>query len=245
MRAFAYAEPRTLDAAVRELAEGGRLLAGGTDLLVQLRRQRTAAGRVVNLKRIPGLHDIIEEKHRTRIGALATIADLARLHRHPLLVAAALSMASPQVRALATAGGNLCNASPAADLAPPLLCLDAVLKTTERSIPIGEFFVGPGRTALRAGEILTEIEVPATPGRGTFLKFSPRRAMDLAIVSVACFRSNGTTRVALGAVAPVPLLVEPRDAVAGCAPIDDLRASAEYRRHLVGVLVRRALEATS
>jgi CO/xanthine dehydrogenase FAD-binding subunit len=256
MRPFSYLEPRALGDAVAMLAEAPsrtRLLAGGTDLLLQL--ERGPFDRVVNLKRIAGLRAIAEEPDETVIGPLATLTDLLRseaiARRHPVLREAALLMASPQVRNLATIGGNLCNASPAADLAPPLLCLDARLSVVgphgQREIPIAEFFAGPGRTALSPDEILVAIRVPAVATRAAFLKFSPRRAMDLAIVSVACAATNGRTRVALGAVAEVPLLVPPSpdEAASMARPIDDLRASAEYRRAMVRVLVRRALEAVA
>ncbi len=255
MRAFDYVEPKTLDEAVAALAEGPgpvRALAGGTDLLVRLKRDPAFAARVVNLKRIVALRGILAEESGTSIGALTTIAELAAspeiVQRHPLLVEAALQMASPQVRHLATLGGNLANASPAADMAPPLLCLDAVAHVTgpsgSRTLALAEFFLGPGRNALAPGEILTRIFVPAVAGRGVYLKFSPRAAMDLAIVGVACFAVGNERRVALGAVAPTPIRVpaDPTEAARRAQPIDDLRASAEYRRAMISVLVRRALE---
>lgn len=255
MKTFDYAEPRSIGEAVDLLGRPGRsrALAGGTDLLVRLRRGAWEVDRVVNLKRIEDLRGVRGEAAWTRIGALTTLAELADsaeiARRHPILLEAALQMSSPQVRNLATVGGNLCNASPAADLAPPLLCLEAELRIAgpagERTLPIREFFVGPGRTALKPDELLTEIRVPARAGRSAFLKFSPRSAMDLAVVNVACFAADGDVRVAVGAAGPTPRRVppSPEEAMAACAPIDDLRASAEYRRALVRILVRRALEA--
>ncbi len=255
MKPFDYHAPSRLEDALSLLSGGvgpNRLLAGGTDLLVRLKRMRPDGVRVINLKRITALHGIHEAPGVTSIGALTTLEDLARSpviqRRHPLLVEAALQMASPQVRNLATVGGNLANASPAADLAPPLLCLEAELTIAcprgERTLPIAEFFRGVGKSALALDEILTRIDVPVQRGRGTYLKFSPRNAMDLALVSVACFVSDRTPRVALGAVAPTPILVppSPEEAALLARPIDDVRASAEYRRALVPVLVRRALE---
>lgn len=255
MKPFAYVEPRSVEEAVVALGTGpgpNRLLAGGTDLLVRLKRAQQGVGRVINLKRIAALRGIVEEDATTSIGALATLDEIARAGliqaRHPLLVETVLLMASTQVRNLATVGGNLANGSPAADLAPPLLCLDAELRVAgpggERSIPIRDFFRAPGKTALAPDEILVRIVVPVRAGRGAFLKFSPRNAMDLAVVSVACFASDGVRRVALGAVAPTPFLVpdSPEEAARLARPIDDVRASAEYRRALVPVLVRRALE---
>lgn len=235
MKPFEYFEPTSLDEARRLLARPKSFaIAGGTDLLVRLKKGRPA-DRIVSLRRIASLRG----QRGDWIGPLTTLDELT----HPLLRQAALQMASPQVRALATIGGNLCNASPAADLAPPLLCLDATLETTSRTIPLREFFCGPGRTLLERDEIVTGIRVPAVAGRHAFLKFSPRRAMDLAIVSVAA----AAGRVALGAVAPTPILVPPSpdEAARLCSPIDDVRASARYRRELVRVLTRRALEAVS
>ncbi len=264
MRPFAYAEPTTLAEAIGCLASAGgaaRPFAGGTDILPRLRRGVPPPAVLVNLKRIAVLRGIAEEDDVLSVGALATLEDLlaseAIRRRHPVLWEAARRMASPQVRALATVGGNLANASPAADLAPPLLCLGAEVVVEgpggRRAIPLRDFFRGPGETALGPAEILVRVRVPAAPSRGVFLKFSPRAAMDLAIVSVACVVGTGRPgrdggpRVALGAVAPTPILVppSPEAAAAAARPIGDLRASAEYRRALVAVLVRRALEAVA
>jgi carbon-monoxide dehydrogenase medium subunit len=258
MKPFQYAAPRTVEEAVEELSRPGRarVLAGGTDLLVRLKRGDWVVDRIVNLKKIEDLSAITDEgAGGVTIGALVTMAALVKsaaiVRRFPLLIEAALQMASPQVRCLATVGGNLCNASPAADMAPPLMVLGASLRIAgprgSRDMPIESFFTGPGACALEACEILTHIRLPASTGPGAFLKFSPRRAMDLAIVNVACRRSDGRIRLALGAVAPTPILVppSPEQAVAACSPIDDLRASAQYRRHLVAVLAGRALERVS
>lgn len=258
MRPFDYVEPPSVQDAVAMLARAGgrtRLLAGGTDLLPRLKRRQWAVDRVIGLRKIGDLRRISLENGTLAIGALVTIDELTSskdvTQNCPLLAEAGLLMASPQVRALATIGGNLCNASPAADLAPPLLCLDATLRTAsprgKRDIAVTEFFTGPGRSALRDDELLVEIRIPVTKGRGVYLKFSPRRAMDLAVVGVACYRTNGDTRLALGSVAPTPLRVPPSpdEASAHCSPIDDLRASAEYRREMVRVLTKRALERVS
>jgi carbon-monoxide dehydrogenase medium subunit len=258
MNAFEYLEPRSVDDAVGWLSqnpETTRVLAGGTDLLVRLKRRDWSPARVINLKRIPRLADIRDDKDWTSIGALATLDALAAsplvAKRHPVLVETVHLMASPQVRALATVGGNLCNASPAADLAPPLLVLGAELRAVgprgARSIPITKFFAGPGRSTLAAEEILVEVRVPAAEARAAFLKFSPRKSMDLAVVSVAAANSGGSLRAAVGAAAPTPLAVppDPAGAAAACSPIDDVRASADYRRQMVRVLLRRALERVS
>ncbi|KAF0242372.1 MAG: carbon-monoxide dehydrogenase medium [Planctomycetota bacterium] len=253
MRAFAYEEPRTLAEAGALMARPGRnqLLAGGTDLLVRLKRREWTVDTVINLKRIAGLRGVEARGDHVFVGPLTTLDELAASElvakRWPILVETVHEMGSPQVRAMSTAGGNLCNASPAADLAPPLLCLDATMKVWglrgERHVPLREFFLGPGKTALEPGEILTEIRIPPALAKGCFIKFCTRRAMDLAFVSVACAAVGKDVRLALGAVAPTPIRVLPsvEEAMKRCAPIDDVRASAEYRREMVRVLVRRAL----
>lgn len=258
MKPFEYLEPPSVEEAIVMLSRGGgrtRLLAGGTDLLPRLKRRQWQVDRVIGLRRIEELRRISLDNGTLSIGARVTLEELAAskivAETCSLLAESALLMASPQVRALATIGGNLCNASPAADLAPPLLCLEATMRAAgpsgPRLIPVGDFFTGPGRCALREDELLLDICVPVVKGRGVYLKFSPRRAMDLAVVGVACFRTNGDTRVALGAAAPTPIRVPPSadEAAARCSPIDDHRASAEYRRELVRVLTRRALERVS
>lgn len=242
MKPFDYVEPETIEEAIDWLGRGpgkSRVLAGGTDLLVRLKRRQWIADRVVSIRRIGDLRGVTRDDRGIWIGALTTIEELRDV---PYLRDVAFSMASAQIRNLATVGGNLCNASPAADLGPPLLVLGATLVAAgpegERAIPMSEFFLGPGKSALRHDEILTGVRVPGIPGRAAFLKFGP-----IAVVSVAA----ATGRVALGAVAPTPILVpaDPEAAAAACSPIDDPRASAEYRRHLVRVLTRRALEKVS
>ncbi len=180
-------------------------------------------------------------------------------------------MGSPAIRHLATVGGNLCNASPAADLSPVLLVLDAVVgiagRAEARRLPLDQFFVGPGQTALAAGELLAWLELPRKHAWWTvrYERLDVRRAMDIAIVGVAvALRRDGArvaeARLALGAVAPTPRRVPEAEAallegglapsaiaraaelaMAAARPISDVRATAEYRRQMVGTLVRRAL----
>jgi CO/xanthine dehydrogenase FAD-binding subunit len=190
----------------------------------------------------------------------------------PALAQAAATMASPQVRNRGTFAGNICNAVPSADSAPALLALDAkaLLKSRdgERTLPLDAFFTGPRQTAMRSDEMLAAIIVPAmTKGSSSvYLKVSPRSSMDLAVVGVAAvgLKENGTCadiKIALGAVAPTPVrakraeeilrgkavsasLIEEaaRNAATECRPIDDHRASAEYRCDMVYALTRRALK---
>ncbi len=192
----------------------------------------------------------------------------AVLDRYPLLVECVKSVGAWPLRQRATLAGNICNASPAADTAVALLALDALVNVVSvrgrRSIPVGLFFLGPGLTALLPGELLTDVVLPgASAGlTGSYLRLSRRKGMDLATVGVLVGKSNrglsARWRVALAAVAPTPIRVTEAErlleakgaaaaseaaglAVAACMPITDLRGSAEYRREMVGVLVRRGV----
>lgn len=255
------------------------MLAGGTDLMVHLRQ--TWRGRrppaVVNVKRIPGLAGIEVRDDAIRLGALTTLTALMAhpviRAEYPVLPFAARYMGSPAIRTLATVGGNLCNASPAADLPPVLLALDAEVGVAgpagERRLPLGAFFRGPGETVLDRGELLVRVEIPRKH-RGWDVRYERldvRRAMDIAIVGVAlALRREGgrvlAARIALAAVAPTPLHVPEAEALlqhaglspvsieraaalaaAAARPITDVRATAEYRREMVGALVRRGLAA--
>jgi carbon-monoxide dehydrogenase medium subunit len=277
---FNYLAPATLDEALSLLAQyksKARVIAGGTDLVPKLKRREVKAPEyVIDLKGIPGLDKIRQDIGGLTIGALVTIGVVESSpliqQKFAILAQAAQSMASPQVRNRGTIAGNICNAVPSADSAPALLTLGARLKLIsrkgERTINIEDFFTGPNRTALTDEEILLEIKIPDMPpkSKGVYLKLSPRRAMDLAIVgaAVVVVPEDGICkdiRIALGAVAPTPLrtmkaetvlkgqkfndnLIEKaaKAAAAEASPIDDHRASAEYRRDMVEVLVKRAIK---
>lgn len=193
--------------------------------------------------------------------------------RFPMLHQAAFSIASHQIRNRGTIVGNLCNAVPSADSAPALLCLEARVLCAgprgERVVELNRFFTGPGKTVLEPDELVKEIHVPPAEGRGVYIKLSPRSRMDLAVVGVAALAETrdaafSKVRVGLGAVAPAPIragrcetFLEGRpvsdEVIAEAAkiaadesrPIDDHRASAEYRRLMVEVLVKRALRQVS
>ena len=277
MKPFDYYAPATLAEAVSILAaHNGEAcaLAGGTDLLLKMKAGRLAPKAVVNLKRIAELRALSLDSHLT-LGALTTLEDLRRspiLRQHyPALAAAAATMASVQIRNLATVGGNLCNAAPSADLAPILIAFDAVAHLSgplgERRVPLDAFFTGPGATVLRPGELLVSIEIPPPGGSALYLKHAPRACMDIAVVGVglALRVRDGRceeARVVLGAVAPTPLRARQAEAeLAGrpirperieaaarvaaeeARPIDDVRGSAWYRRRMVEVLARRGLNA--
>jgi CO/xanthine dehydrogenase FAD-binding subunit len=276
---FDYIVPKTLDEVLKALNEhkgSAKLLAGGTDLIPQLKRREVEAPEyIVDLKGIPGLDTVSYDATGLKIGPLATINSIAQSpvvqEHYPLLIQAALGMASPQVRNRGTFAGNICNAVPSADSAPSLLALGAIVKiksfSGERTIPIEQFFTGPRKTVLEANEILVEIFVPKPllDSRGVYLKLSPRHSMDLAIVGVAAVgtRENGMCKdikIALGAVAPTPIRAPEAEAIlqgkkitpelldeaahnaiTQCSPIDDHRASQEYRCDMVYVLTKRAL----
>lgn len=249
MKPFEYYSPPTLKDAARTLADSGgsaRVLAGGTDLLLRLKRKQWTPRAIVNLKRIPGLREI-HLNGELNLGALVTLSDLIRspiIQAHcPVLAATARRMAGVQVRNLATVGGNLCNASPAADLAPPLIALNAraVLAGSqgERVVPLDEFFAGPGRSVLAPDEILSAVLVPhlAESMRASYLKLEHRAAMDISIVGVGVWASIDSrqgprlrcqdVRIALGAVAPTPVRARKAEALLrGCEWDEKLIAQA-------------------
>jgi CO/xanthine dehydrogenase FAD-binding subunit len=277
--AFDYLAPKTIDEALSLVAQykDARLIAGGTDLIPQLKqREIKLPTHIIDLKNIPGLDYIEYDKTKgLAIGALATIKAVIDStvirNKFNVLRQAAESMASPQVRNRGTIAGNICNAVPSADSAAALLALEAKLKLVgakaERTVAIEDFITGPNQTVIK-DEILTEIQIPTPPpnSKGVYLKLGPRRAMDLAIVGVAVLvvADKGKfkdARIALESVAPTPIRAKKAEAVLKgqifddkliekaadvaaneASPIDDHRASAEYRREMVKVLTRRAIE---
>lgn len=223
--AFAVYEPPTLTEALGRLAdegEAGAALAGGTDLLLRIRRGARKYRSVVNIKFVPGLTGLSwDASSGLALGALTTFRAIeqderVRRHYHALAEAARV-VAGVQLRNLATVGGNIGNASPSADSVPPLVALGATIEIASagglRALPIEACITGPGRTVLVPGEIFTTIRVPAPPVRSgnAFSRFSPRSAMDIGIASVAAavtLDADGRCtdcRIALGAVSPVPL----------------------------------------
>ncbi len=241
-----YLAPRTLEEACSLLSTHGdeaRLLAGGTDLLPQIKRREQHPRYLIGLKAVPGLDHIDFEPSRgLRIGALATLGAVAGsppVREHfEVLAQAVLAMASPQVRNLGTVAGNLCHASPAADTASPLIALGATLRLVspggERSVPVEDFFGGPHRTVLGDDELVAEIQVPPPPphSAGVYLKHTRRAAMDLAIVAVAVLMTMEAgvcrdIRIVLGAVAPTPIrATEAESRLRGERPDDSLLEEA-------------------
>ncbi len=245
-----YEAPRTLDQAVELLsAEAGlaRVLAGGTDLLVQLRSERIEPDLIVDIKRIDGMQAITAERGGYRVGAAVSGAELGEHEGLTSLwtgvVEAANLIGSTQVQGRATMVGNLCNASPAADAVPALIAAGALVAIVgpngRREIPVEAMVVSPGRNALEKGEIVESLYLPARAERSgdAYLRFIPRTEMDIAVVSAGValtLDESGrvsAARVGLGAVAPRPLLVEAAaDAIVGTtldeAALDALAAAA-------------------
>jgi CO/xanthine dehydrogenase FAD-binding subunit len=220
---FEYFAPKTMEEACSLLAKykgEARVLAGGTDLLVQMKNREVIPRYLINIKDIPNLDYIrYDDKEGLRIGALTPIEALKTSilirRRFGILSQAAAVLGTVQIRNRGTIAGNLCNASPAAETAPALITLAAKARIVgvagERAVALEDFFVGPGQTVLQAGEILTEIQVPNLPPRsgGAYLKHSIKR-MDIAIVGVGVVITlNGEVcndiKIALGAVASTPI----------------------------------------
>ena len=279
MKNFEYFEPKTVQEAVGLLVKykrAAKLLAGGTDLMLGMKEGFVQPRYLINLKTIKGLDKIAySKKGGISIGSLTTwtaiLSSRAILEHYPILREAASLIGGYQIRNRGTIGGNICHASPSADSAPALMVYGAQCVVSgprrERVIPIEEIFSGAQKTSLKPGEILTGFRIP-TPdpkSKGCYLKFSPRKAMDLPIVGVGALvrTSNGTfeeVKIALGAVAPTPirarkaerfLVGKPvsdrsirqaaEEAVNESKPITDLRASREYRLGLVRELTGQAI----
>lgn len=280
MHELHYEAPTSLDQAIGLLAaagDDGRMLAGGTDLIIQMRAGVREPGQVIDAKKIPELQTLsYDAQSGLRLGAALAcceIIDNPTVRQHyPGLVEAAGLIGSDQILARASVGGNVCNGSPAADTTPALIALNATCHIAgpngTREVAVEDVVTAPGQTALAADELLVEFRIPAPPAKAAdcYQRFIPRNEMDIAVVGVgSCVALDGDTcsaaRIGLGAVAARPLLAEeagaalvgkPLDdaamdaaaklAQAAASPISDMRGTAEFRTHLVGVLTRRTLE---
>lgn len=281
MQDFDYISARSVDEVVALLSSNGggrRVLAGGTDLLVQLRERHVKASLLVDIKHIPEVNELTYNPETgLHLGAavpcyrICQDAVIAKVY--PGFVEAVAFIGGTQIQGRASVGGNLCNASPAADSVPALIvhratCLIAGPKGT-RYVPVENFCTSPGQTVLEKGELLVALHLPPPePGFGAaYLRFTPRNEMDIAIAgagaSVVLDTSRSkfvSARIALAAVAPTPLFVTQAGdwlvdkpvseqtveeaaqfARAAMQPIEDLRGTIPQRKHLVGVLTRRAL----
>ena len=253
--------PRSLDEALRYRAEvpGNRPIAGGTDLMVELNFDRTRPDALLNLNEVAELRGWAQEGDTIRLGAGLTYteAEGALAESLPALAEASRTVGSPQIRNRGTIGGNLGTGSPAGDALPPLLAEEAVVEVASvrgtRSLPLAEFLVGPKRTALADDELVIAVLVRPSRAPQTFMKVGTRNAMVIAVCSLAVVadRERGEVRAAIGSAAPVTTLVRvpfdeasslPDAVRAAASPIDDVRGSADYRRHALGVLAGRALE---
>ncbi|MCE5236240.1 MAG: xanthine dehydrogenase family protein subunit M [Eubacteriales bacterium] len=249
------------------------LLNGGTDVVVQLRDRLIAPKFVIDIKRIEVFHTLtFTEAEGLFIGACVTMNELAAFapvkEHYPFLAEAANSVGSAQVRNRATCVGNIANASPLADTATPLLALDALVHAQgpegRRVIPLKEFFVFVRKTSLKPGEIITGISVPHLAGiKGAFVKISRRAVVDLSTVCLTLADHRGDCRVAVGAVAPTPIRLPKTEAFlcgrgygedgaveqavnlahSEISPIDDVRATREYRYDATAAALRRAAQA--
>jgi carbon-monoxide dehydrogenase medium subunit len=280
IRPFDYWAAPSLKAALAELSLSGtdaKIIAGGTDLVLNMKKKNILPPRIISLHNLKELDFTKAQDSTIRIGALSRHADLAAnplLRRHfPILCEAVGLIGSWQIRNVGTIGGNICNASPAADSAPALLVLNAQLilasKTAEKKIPLDAFFTGPGESVLEPDQILKEIviKLPQHPSAGCYLKLRRRKAVDVSLAGVAFQAETGAdgktlakVGIALGGVAPTPIRVaeaeailvglsldEARAKISDCAkitvkaasPIDDVRATASYRRAIIDTFLRQ------
>ena len=283
LKTFEYFAPKSLPEALsllQERGEEGRALAGGTDLVVQVKEggKIPTPSYLVSLRRLPELRGIdFSERDGLRIGATVTMTEAAESapvrERYRALADGAEIVGSIQTMNMATIGGNVCNAAPSADTAPPLLTYEAVAIIAgpkgDRDVPIEEFWLGPNQTALQQGELLRELRLPAPPANtgGVYVRQTPRKQMDIAVVGVAVLLTLGQgdrierARIALAAVAPTPIRARKAEAAlegktasealfaqaaetatSEANPIGDVRGSAEFRRHLVKVTTERCLQ---
>lgn len=282
MHEFKVWEPGTLEevfSLLNAYKDEVCILAGGTDLLIRLRNGVCNYKHLVSIDRLKDWDKVKLNNNEVVLGALTKISDI-EFHKElityfPFLVKAAGRLGSPQIRNLATLGGNLCNAAPSAEMVPPLLALDAkvviVGPDVNKEISLESFFTGPRQTVLSKSELLRyiRIDIPSYLWQGVYYKLSLRKAMDIAVANIAVLLSLdknndkiSKARIALGAVSPTPVRIhEAENALVGkkeitpnlinhvaliCSnsvnPIDDIRASATYRKAMVKELVARGVK---
>lgn len=281
MYAFDYVAPQSVDEAVAVLSENGsdaRMLAGGSDIIAQLKEGRRQVKVLVDVKKIPAANELaFDARQGLTIGAGVSCCDIYEnehvASNYPALVDSTELIGSIQIQGRATIGGNLCNASPAADTIPTLIVLGATARIAgpagEREVAVEDFCTAPGQTVLQDGEFLVSVHFPppAANSGAFFLRFIPRNEMDIAVVNAAASvvlnagkNAFESARIAVGAVAPIPLYLPAAGAaLAGsevsdqsiemaaeiarqsARPITDMRGTIEQRVHLAGVLTRRAV----
>ncbi len=281
MGPFEYFEPETVEEALsllRKYSDTAKVCAGGTDLVVRMRKRALNPQFLIGIAGIRELDYLgFEDERGLRIGCLTTIRTIERSpelkERYPMLSEVATRFGSIAIRNMATIGGNLCNALPSADMAPMLIALSGKTRLVsidgERVVPLEDFFTGPGKTVLRADELMVEIQVPPQPPQtsGVYLKYTTRGGEELSVVGVAAVATCGSrnesctdVRIVLGTVVPSPMrakeaetilkgkiiddgLIEKAAQIASdqSRPRDSIRGSANYRREMVRVLTRDAL----
>lgn len=254
--------PRTLEEALRLKSEtpGAVPIEGGTDVMVELNFDRARPEALLNLNEVTELKGWSRENGMLRLGASLTYDEAmegALAEQLPALAEASRTVGSPQIRNRGTIGGNLGTASPAGDALPPLLIEDAEVEVASvrgaRQVPVREFLVGPKRNALEDDELITAVLVEPSGASQTFMKIGPRNAMVIAVCSLALSadRERGELRASFGSAGPVTGLVTgslderesfPDLVSEAASPIDDVRGTAEYRRHALRVLTARALD---
>ncbi|MDF2754345.1 MAG: xdhA [Gaiellaceae bacterium] len=254
--------PRTLEEALRLKSEtpGAVPIEGGTDVMVELNFDRARPPALLNLNEVAELKGWSRENGRLRLGASLTYDEAMEAtlaEQLPALAEASRTVGSPQIRNRGTIGGNLGTASPAGDALPPLLIEDAEVELAgvggTRRLPVREFLVGPKRNALEEDELITAVLVEPSGASQTFMKIGPRNAMVIAVCSLALSadRERAELRASFGSAGPVTgLVTAPLDeresfpdlVSEAASPIDDVRGSAEYRRHALRVLTARALD---
>lgn len=281
MKDLDYLAPKSAADAVALLQEKGdraRILAGGTDIIVQLREHRREADFLVDIKNIP---EVMELSFNPQKGlTVGAVVPCYRIYEHkeiakayPGLIDAVSLVGGIQIQSRASIGGNLCNSSPAADTIPALIAHEGICTIAgpegRREVSVEQFCTAPGRNVLKRGEFLLNVRFPAPKpnSAGAYQRFIPRNEMDIAVVGVGVHvtldgsKKCTAARIALAAVAPTPILVADAGAAlvgtnldeaaigkaaglaqAAAKPISDMRGDAEYRKHLVGVLVRRTLQ---
>lgn len=267
LSSFAYLVPRTrseLHGMLADHASAARLLAGGTDLLVNIRNGLENPDFVINVKKVDEFRGISSSpREGLFIRPAVTINDVLRseeVRNHfPLLAACAHDLASYQIRNRATVIGNVVNASPCSDMAPALLCLEAkaVISSAKgmREVSFRDFFVGVKKTVLKADEILEQIVVPPhmKGARGSYRKLKRINGHDLGIVGVALMKHEGLMRLGISSAAPTPVFVGDfreedsaetviERAMESISPISDVRCTGEYREYMTQVYIRRLLE---
>lgn len=279
MKPFNYFAPQDLDTCfeiIDKLDESASFMAGGTDLLVRIKTGRINPKDIIDIKNVKEIRSRIEENEKwIEVGSLTLISEIQHnslIEKYfPALKEAAGSVGSVQIRNRATIGGNLCNASPAADTTPALLIYNAQIKVTSKNgsriIPLDQFLLGPGKTALLPEEIMQTIIIPLPTLRQaeSYERLSRRRGVDLAIVNIcAQVIASGKVRVAVGSAGPVAFVVEDESGILinpdaeeevknekldemmqSASPISDIRASKEYRQAMLAVLAKRALQRAS